>query len=136
MLGIDLAIEQVNKVQKSFFKSRQKERNSAMANLRSIVSMPVLCIFCSKLYIFSCHAELLFSFNQGQEHKDSDDSDYMLSSDLVFKLGFFHPGVSSPLHQSSNSYLGIWYSTLPNNSEAVWVANPDDPIIDSSGVFT
>lgn len=60
----------------------------------------------------------------------------MLSSDLVFKLGFFHPGVSSPLHQSSNSYLGIWYSTLPNNPEAVWVANPDDPIIDSSGVFT
>lgn len=136
MLGIDLGIEQVNKVQKSFFKSRQKEGNSAMANLRSIVSMAVLCIFCSKLYIFSCHAELLFSFNQGQELKDSDDSDYMLSSDLVFKLGFFHPGVSSPLHQSSNSYLGIWYSTLPNNPEAVWVANPDDPIIDSSGVFT
>ncbi|PON94556.1 S-locus glycoprotein [Trema orientale] len=107
-----------------------------MAKLRGFISIFLSCVVCIQFSFLSGYAELFFSFNQGQEIRDLDDSDHLLSTDGFFKLGFFHPGSSSPLGQSSNTYLGIWYGKLPNNPEAVWVANPNDPIIDSSGIFT
>lgn len=47
----------------------------------------------------------------------------------TFKLGFFSPS------SSSYRYLGIWYSKLPHNPEAVWVGNLINPILNSSGVL-
>lgn len=45
----------------------------------------------------------------------------------MFKLGFFSPG------NTSNRYVGIWYSF--SESTVVWVANRDNPLKDSFGVF-
>ena len=95
-------------------------------------------------FFFSClcfeslvliYAESFVTLNQGQQLKASDNSDELVSSNGVFKLGFFHPGSSTPRGPSTNSYLAIWYNKLPNNPEAVWIANPNDPISDSAGVF-
>ncbi|KAF8024008.1 hypothetical protein BT93_F1265 [Corymbia citriodora subsp. variegata] len=52
----------------------------------------------------------------------------LVSSDLIFELGFFTPG------NSSMSYLGIWYKFSPNT--VVWVANRNNPLVDHSGVLT
>ncbi|KAH7546582.1 hypothetical protein FEM48_Zijuj01G0216200 [Ziziphus jujuba var. spinosa] len=42
--------------------------------------------------------------------------------------GFFSPG------SSSNRYVGIWYKDIPGKT-VVWVANRQNPIIDSSGIL-
>ncbi|KAF9587705.1 hypothetical protein IFM89_004682 [Coptis chinensis] len=60
--------------------------------------------------------------------RDSD-SDTITSLNETFKLGFFSPG------NSSNRYVGIWFSTLPGDIAIVWVANRDNPLADSSGVL-
>ncbi|CAA6674117.1 unnamed protein product [Spirodela intermedia] len=45
----------------------------------------------------------------------------------TFVLGFFFG--------RRNRYLGIWYNKIPNRT-AVWVANRDQPLIDSAAFFT
>lgn len=50
----------------------------------------------------------------------------LISQNHDFELGFFSPG------SSKNRFLGIWYTKKPE--VVVWVANRDDPIIDSQGV--
>ncbi|KAF3451600.1 hypothetical protein FNV43_RR07695 [Rhamnella rubrinervis] len=52
------------------------------------------------------------------------DSETIICNSGVFELGFFNPV------NSTNRYLGIWYSFSP--SVVVWVANRDMPIKDSS----
>ncbi|KAL3748077.1 hypothetical protein ACJRO7_009321 [Eucalyptus globulus] len=52
----------------------------------------------------------------------------LVSSDLIFELGFFTPG------NSSMSYLGIWYKFSPET--VVWVANRNNPLAERSGVLT
>uniref|UniRef100_A0A5B6ZU00 Receptor-like serine/threonine-protein kinase n=1 Tax=Davidia involucrata TaxID=16924 RepID=A0A5B6ZU00_DAVIN len=52
----------------------------------------------------------------------------IVSSGEVFELGFFTPG------NSKKWYVGIWYKNIPNNT-IVWVANRDNPLTNSSGVF-
>ena len=54
------------------------------------------------------------------------DSETIICNSGVFKMGFFNPV------NSTNRYLGIWYSFSP--SVVVWVANRDKPIKDSSSV--
>ncbi|CAI0550335.1 unnamed protein product [Linum tenue] len=49
----------------------------------------------------------------------------IVSAGGVFELGFFSPG------NSTNSYLGIWYSKIPLQT-VVWVANRNTPIPDRS----
>ncbi|KAK6132744.1 hypothetical protein DH2020_033549 [Rehmannia glutinosa] len=51
----------------------------------------------------------------------------LISENQNFELGFFSPG------KSKNKFLGIWYKSTPG--VCVWVANRNDPIIDSQGVF-
>ncbi|KAK6154299.1 hypothetical protein DH2020_008547 [Rehmannia glutinosa] len=51
----------------------------------------------------------------------------LISQSQTFELGFFSPG------KSKNKFLGIWYKSTPG--VCVWVANRNDPIIDSQGVF-
>lgn len=52
----------------------------------------------------------------------------LLSSSQIFELGFFTPG------NSNNWYVGIWYRDIPNRTY-VWVANRDNPLTNSSGIF-
>ncbi|XP_061983758.1 G-type lectin S-receptor-like serine/threonine-protein kinase RKS1 [Populus nigra] len=54
------------------------------------------------------------------------EGDLLISKGNNFALGFFSPG------SSSNTYLGIWYHKVPEQT-VVWVANRNDPIIGSSG---
>ncbi|XP_048491146.1 G-type lectin S-receptor-like serine/threonine-protein kinase At1g11300 isoform X2 [Beta vulgaris subsp. vulgaris] len=59
-----------------------------------------------------------------------DDLDTMESSNAIFKMGFFSPA------NSTNRYVGIWYSNQESDKlEVVWVANRENPITDSTGVF-
>ncbi|KAK6132852.1 hypothetical protein DH2020_033403 [Rehmannia glutinosa] len=51
----------------------------------------------------------------------------LISQNLIFELGFFSPGTSR------NKFLGIWYKSTPG--VCVWVANRNNPITDSQGVF-
>ena len=57
------------------------------------------------------------------------DPETLVSNGSAFKLGFFTPP------DSTNRYLGIWYST-PSLSTVTWVANRDKPLNDSSGILT
>ncbi|KAM1508437.1 hypothetical protein ACFX10_017749 [Malus domestica] len=86
-------------------------------------------------YLLSCYAEVVvYTLKQGDQLRDQD-TDHLVSPHGYFKLGFFSPGASSDLGATSNRFLGIWYSKLPNHPDAVWVANPATPVVDSSGVF-
>uniref|UniRef100_A0A7N2MZC6 Receptor-like serine/threonine-protein kinase n=1 Tax=Quercus lobata TaxID=97700 RepID=A0A7N2MZC6_QUELO len=57
------------------------------------------------------------------------DGQSLISNKNNFALGFFSPG------NSSYRYLGIWFVKVPKQT-IVWVANRNDPIIDSSGVLS
>ncbi|KAL2475492.1 S-locus lectin protein kinase family protein [Abeliophyllum distichum] len=56
------------------------------------------------------------------------DGNILVSSGNAFALGFFSPG------KSRNRYIGIWYNEVPEQT-VVWVANRDNPINGTSGVF-
>ncbi|XP_057538243.1 uncharacterized protein LOC130815779 [Amaranthus tricolor] len=58
------------------------------------------------------------------------DPETLVSSNAIFKIGFFSPG------NSTNRYVGIWYNIEDSDKlEIVWVANKEKPINDSSGVL-
>ncbi|XP_044462487.1 G-type lectin S-receptor-like serine/threonine-protein kinase At1g11330 [Mangifera indica] len=56
------------------------------------------------------------------------DPQTIVSAGNNFKLGFFSPP------NSTKRYLGIWYNL--KTEIFVWVANRDNPLNDSSGIFT
>ncbi|KAF8023930.1 hypothetical protein BT93_F1204 [Corymbia citriodora subsp. variegata] len=64
----------------------------------------------------------ILGINQSISHGET-----LVSSDLIFELGFFTPG------NSSMSYLGIWYKFSPQT--VVWVANRNSPLANHSGVL-
>ncbi|KAL3523370.1 hypothetical protein ACH5RR_016204 [Cinchona calisaya] len=55
------------------------------------------------------------------------DQETILSSSQIFKLGFFSPV------NTSNRYVGIFINIPAQN--VIWVANRDNPIKDSDGIF-
>ncbi|CAI0467960.1 unnamed protein product [Linum tenue] len=57
------------------------------------------------------------------------DGQMLVSSGERHTLGFFSPG------NSTNRYLGIWFTKLPDQI-VVWVANRDNPINDTSGLLS
>lgn len=59
------------------------------------------------------------------------DGDTLVSSGGSFTMGFFSPG------NSKNRYIGIWYNKVSVESvqTAVWVANRDAPLTNTSGVL-
>ncbi|KAK8675360.1 hypothetical protein V6N13_033429 [Hibiscus sabdariffa] len=59
-------------------------------------------------------------------HDNNDEA--IVSAGNIFALGFFSPG------SSTNRYVGIWYYQIPVKT-AVWVANRDNPINDTSGIL-
>ncbi|XP_040373184.1 G-type lectin S-receptor-like serine/threonine-protein kinase At4g27290 [Rosa chinensis] len=70
------------------------------------------------------------TLRSNEELKD-DDGGLLVSKESSFELGFFSPG------NSSNRYVGIWYSqSKVSEKTVVWIANRDNPINDTSGVFT
>ncbi|KAH7545861.1 hypothetical protein FEM48_Zijuj01G0138500 [Ziziphus jujuba var. spinosa] len=58
-----------------------------------------------------------------------DNDQTLISIAEEFELGFFSPS------NSTNRYIGIW-SKKVSQPTVVWVANRDNPLSDSSGVFT
>uniref|UniRef100_A0A803LL21 Bulb-type lectin domain-containing protein n=1 Tax=Chenopodium quinoa TaxID=63459 RepID=A0A803LL21_CHEQI len=56
------------------------------------------------------------------------DGETIISGDGTFKLAFF-----SPPH-STDRYVGIWYNKV-SEMNVVWVANRNNPLNDSSGLF-
>ncbi|KAK8349423.1 hypothetical protein V6Z12_A06G140000 [Gossypium hirsutum] len=88
---------------------------------------PVLWLLKILLIFFLSH--LSFSSDTiTQHHFIKDNDEVMVSSGNIFALGFFSPG------SSSNRYVGIWYYQHPEKT-VVWVANRENPINDTSGVF-
>lgn len=56
------------------------------------------------------------------------DGEVLTSPGQAFELGFFSPG------KSTSRFLGIWYRATPD--VIAWVANRNNPIIDSRGVLS
>ncbi|XP_074269999.1 G-type lectin S-receptor-like serine/threonine-protein kinase SD1-13 isoform X2 [Silene latifolia] len=56
------------------------------------------------------------------------DEESIVSSNGTFRLSFFSPP------NTTNRYVGIYYNKLPT-MKAVWVANRNNPLNDSSGSF-
>ncbi|XP_027344246.1 G-type lectin S-receptor-like serine/threonine-protein kinase At4g03230 isoform X2 [Abrus precatorius] len=83
----------------------------------------LLCwLLCSQ----SCSAT--DTLNQGE--KITQELGNLVSAESTFELGFF----SFPDDERGRKYLGIWYWNLEPRT-AVWVANRDKPVEDSSAVF-
>jgi D-mannose binding lectin/S-locus glycoprotein domain/PAN-like domain len=55
--------------------------------------------------------------------------DTLISSGRVFTFGFFTSG------NLNHRYLGIWYTQITQKT-VVWVANRDNPMVDSTGVLS
>nr|POF05619.1 g-type lectin s-receptor-like serine/threonine-protein kinase [Quercus suber] len=89
----------------------------------------------SLLIISVFHCCFLLSLSQAKDTlkpgEDLREAKTLVSSNGVFELGFFSSSSSS----SSNHYLGIWFKNDPNK-KPVWVANRENPILDSSGVLS
>ncbi|XP_058073101.1 G-type lectin S-receptor-like serine/threonine-protein kinase At1g11330 [Magnolia sinica] len=52
----------------------------------------------------------------------------LISTGEIYQLGFFSPP------NSKNRYVGTWFHNVPTQT-IVWVANRENPLSDSSGVF-
>lgn len=57
------------------------------------------------------------------------DGDLLTSKAGKFTLGFFSPG------NSTRRYVGIWFTKVSEQT-VVWVANRNDPVLDSLGVLS
>ncbi|KAJ0014028.1 hypothetical protein Pint_20310 [Pistacia integerrima] len=66
------------------------------------------------------------TLKQGQQLQDWE---HLLSKDTEFRLGFIN--LDSDVGSSAPRYIGIWLW----DKEIVWVANPEKPVPDSSGVL-
>ncbi|KAI3466173.1 hypothetical protein Pfo_022836 [Paulownia fortunei] len=77
------------------------------------------------------HAVTFLKFSHGADtlfpNQTIVNGQTLISQSQIFELGFFNPGASR------NSFLGIWYKSTPD--VVVWVANRNNPIIDSQGVI-
>ncbi|XP_059662575.1 G-type lectin S-receptor-like serine/threonine-protein kinase At4g27290 [Cornus florida] len=82
-----------------------------------------LSLICFIMFFKFCIASDTLTSNQS-----ISDEETLVSSGQIYELGFFSPG------SSKNRFLGIWYKNDP--LIAVWVANRNNPITDSTGVLT
>ncbi|KAJ0013210.1 hypothetical protein Pint_20307 [Pistacia integerrima] len=81
------------------------------------------------MHLFKAETDTL---KQGQRLPDWE---LLNSTGGVFRLGFLSLGSDSALLGTfAPRYIGIWFNSIP--VYPVWVANPNDPIPDSSGVLT
>ncbi|CAL1397646.1 unnamed protein product [Linum trigynum] len=75
-----------------------------------------------------CHQTCSASRDAIAANESLSDGSLVISRGGRFALGFFSPG------SSSYRYLGIWYHGIQEQS-VVWVANRNDPISGTSGIF-
>ncbi|XP_038895963.1 receptor-like serine/threonine-protein kinase SD1-8 [Benincasa hispida] len=64
-----------------------------------------------------------------RKRQSINDTQVIISASQKFELGFFNEPKASNL-----KYLGIWYKGIPD--VVVWVANRDNPIVNSSASLT
>uniref|UniRef100_A0A6N2MSN2 non-specific serine/threonine protein kinase n=1 Tax=Salix viminalis TaxID=40686 RepID=A0A6N2MSN2_SALVM len=86
--------------------------------------IPIL-LFCSFFLLITQTATAVDTINITNSIRDGDT---ITSSGGNYVLGFFSPG------KSKNRFLGIWYGKI-SVVTAVWVANAEAPLNDSSGVL-
>ncbi|XP_011013015.1 PREDICTED: G-type lectin S-receptor-like serine/threonine-protein kinase At4g27290 isoform X2 [Populus euphratica] len=84
-----------------------------------------MLLFCSSLLLIIVSSTATDTINTTQFVREGDT---IVSAGGTYELGFFSPG------KSKNRYLGIWYSKISVQT-AVWVANRETPLNDSSGVI-
>ncbi|KAL6287468.1 hypothetical protein ACE6H2_011858 [Prunus campanulata] len=83
-------------------------------------SLVLLLCLCLHLKTHVCLAADTIAANQSLSGEQT-----IVSAGKVFELGFFKPG------NSSNYYIGMWYSKQLISSETiVWVANKETPVSD------
>ncbi|GLT45650.1 hypothetical protein SLA2020_194660 [Shorea laevis] len=73
-----------------------------------------------KLFLLHCYA---VTYNITSSNPLSQN-EILISPAQVFELGFFRP------NNSTNQYVGIWYKNIAPRT-VVWVANRENPVIDS-----
>ncbi|GLT56067.1 hypothetical protein SLA2020_291400 [Shorea laevis] len=73
-----------------------------------------------KLFLLHCYA---VTYNITSSNPLSQN-EILISPAQVFELGFFRPD------NSTNQYVGIWYKNIAPRT-VVWVANRENPVIDS-----
>ncbi|KAJ4703333.1 G-type lectin S-receptor-like serine/threonine-protein kinase [Melia azedarach] len=91
-----------------------------------MVSVTVVLVF-----LLSCFcSEFGAAIDTITSSQSITDPETITSIGGTFKLGFFSPG------NSTDRYVGIWYSRASGNA-VIWVANRNKPLInDSSGIVT
>ncbi|KNA18113.1 hypothetical protein SOVF_073800 [Spinacia oleracea] len=89
--------------------------SSGVVILWSLMSLFITCI-------------ALDTIPLGKSIRDGTISETLVSANGDFELGFFSPG------NSGRRYVGIWFKKIPVPT-VVWVANREDPLVDSSGVL-
>ncbi|WVZ87304.1 hypothetical protein U9M48_033961 [Paspalum notatum var. saurae] len=86
------------------------------------MGMPVLlAVFILLLLSSFCQSD-----DQLTQAKPLSLGDRLISKGGIFALGFF-----SPTNSNKGLYIGIWYNSIPERT-VVWVANRDNPIINTS----
>jgi len=90
-------------------------------------SMDYISVFvlCFSLLLILETATAIDTINTTQSIRDGQT---LISADGTYVLGFFKPG------KSKSRYLGIWFGKI-SVVTAVWVANRETPLNDSSGVL-
>ncbi|KAL5579248.1 hypothetical protein UlMin_011690 [Ulmus minor] len=70
-----------------------------------------------------------FAYDTIKTDQTLNNDQTLISDGGAFEFGFFS------LPNSTNRYMGIWFKNVPEIT-AVWIANRDNPLTDSSGVLT
>ncbi|KAJ6885707.1 hypothetical protein NC651_026378 [Populus alba x Populus x berolinensis] len=94
----------------------------ALGNCKVAVAL-LLFLSCSS----SFYGDAVDTITPSQPIKDPEA---IVSAGNRFELGFFSPV------NSTNRYVGIWYSNISAETQVLWVANRNKPINDSSGMMT
>lgn len=84
-------------------------------------------IFQMAMFVLTQLAQAKDTLQQGDKIHDYDR---LKSFKDLFELGFF--SIDVPAHR----YLGIWFGGITTEQTAVWVANKESPITDTSGYLT
>ncbi|GKV19160.1 hypothetical protein SLEP1_g29454 [Rubroshorea leprosula] len=91
----------------------------------------VLLTRCLILSLSKFHADFWFGFSADTitPSKSIKYPEAIISNGSKFQLGFFSPANSTDL------YVGIWYKGIDPVKGAIWVANREKPLKDSSGTM-
>ncbi|KAL4572908.1 hypothetical protein LXL04_019696 [Taraxacum kok-saghyz] len=98
----------------------------------SSVNNPYIISLYTLILVCCCYcSSAKDNITTGESMNDGRD-DYLESPEKMFQMGFFQPQKTSEV--SLRRYVGIWYTMDPKI--VVWVANRDNPVMDSSGLLT